>query len=122
MNDTQKRDVLDALRGLLKHRTEDLGCYEFVLEAWIESAADEIEQLRNERRWIPVTERLPDIDANVLAAFSEDGKVRVCEVLFADFSDEDEPPKPEWCGDYGRIAHEDVSHWMPLPAPPADGK
>ncbi len=38
--------LLDALRGLLKHRTEDLGCYEFVLEAWIESAADEIERLR----------------------------------------------------------------------------
>lgn len=40
-----KRDVLDALRGLLTHRTADLGCYEFVLESWIKSAADEIERL-----------------------------------------------------------------------------
>ena len=52
-NEAPKRDVLDALRGLLAHRTEDLGCYEFVLEAWIESAADEIERLRdeNKRQW-----------------------------------------------------------------------
>jgi hypothetical protein len=70
-------------------------------------------------RWIPVSERLPEIDTNVLAAFV-DGKrrSRVCEVLFTDFSDEDEPPKPEWCDDYGRIPHSDVTHWMPLPEPP----
>jgi hypothetical protein len=41
-------DVLQSLRGLLKHRTDDPGAYEFVLECWIESAADEIERLRAE--------------------------------------------------------------------------
>jgi hypothetical protein len=59
MSDTaQKRDVLEALRSLLAHRTEDLGCYEFVLEAWIESAADEIERLRaeNKRLWQAVSD------------------------------------------------------------------
>ena len=67
MSDTaQKRDVLEALRSLLAHRTEDLGCYEFVLEAWMESAADEIERLRAANRWIPVSERLPDDDHPVL--------------------------------------------------------
>ena len=42
-----KKDLLEVLRGLLKHRTEDAGCYEFVLEAWIEEAATEIERLRS---------------------------------------------------------------------------
>jgi hypothetical protein len=40
------KDILDVLRGLLEHRTEDAGCYEFVLESWIEAAADEICRLR----------------------------------------------------------------------------
>ena len=46
MDEAPKKDVLESLRGLLKHRTDDLGCYEFVLEAWIDLAADEIERLR----------------------------------------------------------------------------
>jgi hypothetical protein len=43
-----KKDILQVLKDLLKHRTEDAGCYEFVLEAWIEEAAAEIERLRLE--------------------------------------------------------------------------
>lgn len=43
------RDVLDVLRRLLEHRTNDVGSYEFVLEAWIEEAADEIERLRKKQ-------------------------------------------------------------------------
>jgi hypothetical protein len=53
-----KKDILQVLRDLLKHRTEDIGCYEFVLESWIESAAEEIESLRGEnerlRKWLEV--------------------------------------------------------------------
>ena len=112
-------DIVTVLRGVgFSAVSPQAGDSASMLHYCVTHAADEIERLRNERRWVPVAERLPDIDANVLAAFSEDGKTRVCEVLFADFSDEDEPPRPEWCGDYGRIAHENVTHWMPLPAPP----
>jgi len=42
-----KKDILQVIQDLLKHRTEDAGCYEFVLEAWIEEAAAEIERLRS---------------------------------------------------------------------------
>ena len=41
-----KKDILQVLKDLLKHRTEDAGSYEFVLESWIEEAAAEIERLR----------------------------------------------------------------------------
>jgi hypothetical protein len=41
-----KKDILQVLRDLLKHRTDDLGSYEFVLESWIEDAAAEIDRLR----------------------------------------------------------------------------
>ena len=113
-------DVVTVLRGVgFSSVAPEAGDSASLLHRVVMAAADEIEHLRNERRWIPVSERLPEIDTNVLAAFV-DGKrrSRVCEVLFTDFSDEDEPPKPEWCDDYGRIPHSDVTHWMPLPEPP----
>ncbi len=51
-----RKPLIQVLRGLLEHRTEDAGTYEFVLEAWIEQAANEIERLQekcNSRtRWL----------------------------------------------------------------------
>lgn len=103
-----KRDVVDAIESLLAHRTEDLGCYEFVLEAWMEEAASEIKRLRSERRWIPVSERLPNDDCRVLCW---DG-TRVSEVHFHARAKESD----QW---YSFAGHESPSHWMPLPEPPA---
>jgi hypothetical protein len=111
MSDTaQKRDVLEALRSLLAHRTEDLGCYEFVLEAWIESAADEIERLRAARRWIPVSEPLPEMDERVMVGNAADGWVTVgSRHLTGQYH--------HWDGDDSEELHE-PTHWMPLPEPP----
>jgi hypothetical protein len=101
-----KRDVVDAIESLLAHRTEDLGCYEFVLEAWMEEAATEIKRLRSELRWIPLGERLPEIDENVLACHS--GEVGISH-RYVDgwYWDVDEWHKPFT-----------PTHWMPLPEPP----
>jgi ElaB/YqjD/DUF883 family membrane-anchored ribosome-binding protein len=56
-----KKPLLQVLRDLLKHRTEDIGTYEFVLESWIEEAAKEIERLQekcNSRtRWLQTSLR-----------------------------------------------------------------
>ncbi len=70
-----------------------------------------------ETRWIPVSERLPEHDSRVLVAAKQpDGQLVVKELLFVDWSDPPEPPRPEWSGDRG---HErNVTHWMPLPEPP----
>lgn len=54
---------------------------------------------QEERRWIPVTERLPDIGIEVLV-YSEDDGICVDYYDGASF------------GYYG------VTHWMPLPEPP----
>jgi hypothetical protein len=108
-----KRDVVDAIESLLAHRTEDLGCYEFVLEAWMEEAASEIKRLRSERRWIPVSERLPEEGQEVLA-WNNGGQ---CEkpwqgcVLC-------EHRNGEWREVEERDLYPGVTHWMPLPEPP----
>lgn len=67
----------------------------------IDTLLDEIERLQAERRWIPVSERLPEEGAPVLSY--ENGIV---------FHDEYYPPINEWeCACM-------PSHWMPLPEPP----
>ena len=110
-----KRDVVDAIESLLAHRTEDLGCYEFVLEAWMEEAASEIKHLRSERRWIPVSEQLPPPPASEW----EDG-VRVLAWSKGNGID------PAWFyrdSEYGdRWSWDSTTqptHWMPLPEPPS---
>lgn len=71
----------------------------------------------HDRRWISVTERLPEVDATVLAvtmAFPKD--IRIAQMAsqdgvmwrFCDMDDDD-------VDSFG------ITHWMPLPAPPADG-
>lgn len=67
--------------------------------AFAESALREQE----ERRWIPVTERLPDIGKDVLIYSKEDG-------VDVDY----------YGGDM--FGYCNVTHWMPLPEPPKEDK
>ena len=79
-----------------------------------------IAELEAERRWIPVTERLPGIEENgvyskVVLIWCPKHKncyssVRTWENLWESFAP---------CS---AIIYEDVTHWMPLPAPPAEGE
>jgi hypothetical protein len=102
-----KRDVVDAIESLLAHRTEDLGCYEFVLEAWMEEAASEIKRLRSERRWIPVSERLPEVLSMVLVWSQSNGLHLASLDSYRQWRDADENPGKK------------ITHWMPLPEPPS---
>lgn len=64
----------------------------------------------NDKRWIPVEQRLPSRDQVVLAYTPGDtycGR-HVYEALFVSMN--------EWCTDRGD--EECVTHWMPLPEPP----
>jgi hypothetical protein len=97
-----------------------------LLHYCVNHAADEIERLRDERRWIPVSERLPEEYKTVLVAIN--GSVSAGEVRFPDSDSEcgmDEPwwmvfkdkrdMSPEWAS---LVSLNDVTHWMPLPEPP----
>jgi hypothetical protein len=63
-----------------------------------------------ERRWIPVTERLPD----------EGERVLVFDKAFLQPEMGTYYSTDGWVGD--EIASLDPSHWMPLPAPPTNAK
>jgi hypothetical protein len=73
----------------------------------------EIARLREERRWVPVAERLPEKYQSVIVALTPDskGRVEVCEAV-------------HWKGsDFGTDrGNYECSHWMPLPpGPEGDG-
>jgi hypothetical protein len=106
-----KRDVVDAIESLLAYRTEDLGCYEFVLEAWMEEAASEIKRLRSERRWVPVSGRLPETGLRVLA-FVQCQPHEHCHTVGAFMFN------GKWVFDEHYEDASEPTHWMPLPEPP----
>jgi len=76
----------------------------------LRDAAAEIERLREERRWIPVGERLPEEGVDVLV--SRDGRCHVAG--YETFRN----GNVHWT----LASFESVTptHWMPLPAPPED--
>ena len=79
--------------------------------------ADEIMELRERGRWIPVEERLPERDGPVLAyyGFSEGGEIS--EMRFFSVMDYYAvDPKPHFQHEGYRGLT--VTHWMPLPQPP----
>lgn len=68
----------------------------------------------DERRWIPVTERLPDFDedaeeTNVLGYYPFPGMISL--VWYTGHHWED--------GDGSGVMVKSPTHWMPLPEPPA---
>lgn len=65
-------------------------------------------------RWIPVEERLPDIDEEVLVCTNE-GLYKVAQYSGADKFWTLELNQMVW----GMVAG--VTHWMPLPEPPEEG-
>lgn len=67
-----------------------------------DEAADEIERLRAERRWIPVSERLPPEETLVMA-----------------YDGEDVFESKLWDGRWDWELDADVSHWIALPEPPS---
>jgi hypothetical protein len=95
-----------------------------LLHYCVNHAADEIERLRDERRWISVSERLPEEYETVLVA--TDGSVAAGEIRFPDSEcGMDEPwwmvfkdkrdRSAAWAG---LVPLNDVTHWAPLPEPP----
>lgn len=82
------------------------GCLEFKqLAEWLK----ELKQLREQTRWIPVSERLPERDVDVLTYHRNESYDYQYVSWIDDYSG-------EWVGFMGSLSDE-VLAWMPLPEP-----
>lgn len=79
------------------------------------------------QQWIPVSERLPKEDGKYLVCKNLLGDSFIKTVWFArdgrkvsqyDFENRWKNVWYEYDSEYGHIALDDVTHWMPLPEPP----
>ena len=88
----------------------------------VESLEDEIDRLREGRRWVPMGERLPDL--NEANGFRFTCLVRcqtgnVCEMVYEinTVAKQERNRQPRWKWQ-GMISMWDVTHWQPLPPGP----
>ena len=107
------RPIEDALRAELEKRTAEL---HYANTACIEMK-HELARLKAERRWIPVSERLP------LPAKKADGYMSDSSELVHVYP----PPRNDrgvcylhYLGKWSCSAEVNVTHWMPLPPPPEE--
>lgn len=68
----------------------------------------EVERLKSEQRWIPVSKRLPKPYESVLAWVGGG-----LEILFIETRLDGSNPR------WNKVFSSDPTHWMPLPEPPA---
>lgn len=107
--------VQKAVAARLRERTSKLA----QATEHIASLEQEIDRLRKERRWIPVGERLPDLNeanrfhATCLVACSNGN---VCEMDYEinTYAKHERHRQPRWKWQ-GRISIWEVTHWQPLP-------
>ena len=92
------------------------------LDAIAQTYAETVHEIEDKRKWIPVTERLPDAGKKVLVfAYGYDTiTARMCKKTESGY------PVFE-CKGYDGIYREmamagRITHWMPIPEPPKDGE
>lgn len=118
------KKIVQALRCCAEGECKDCAMHEDkqrCQENLLDKAAEAIERLtaenaalREKQRWIPVTERLPERDIQVLGWYKDNP--------FSQYR----PEVVAWNGNgwvfvYAHRYVTNVTHWMPLPKAPEDG-
>ena len=119
-----QENLLDKAADLIERLTADVADLRKELE-WKDMVIDlaqrkqaeaeaERDALRETQRWIPVTERLPERDVQVLGWYKDNP--------FSQY----QPEVVAWNGNgwvfvYAHRYDTNVTHWMPLPKAPEDG-
>ena len=122
-------DILTDARKWLETpgRLENIGthgeeCHRWHLACLVSRLTDEIARLREERRWVSVGERLPDLNeanrhrVNCLVWCKSGG---VCEMTYEinTYAKQERNRQPRWKWQ-GLIDRSEVTHWQPLPPGP----
>jgi hypothetical protein len=108
-------DVVTVLRSVgFSAVSPEAGDSASLLLRVVTAAADEIEHLRSERRWIPVGERLPARNVNVIVSIPSHEELFIASLDEGGMWFSSDPTADAYSlGEDGA-----PTHWMPLPAPP----
>lgn len=121
----KETDIVQALRCCAEGECKDCAMHEDkqrCQENLLDKAAEAIERLtaenaalREKQRWIPVTERLPERDVQVLGWYKDNPFSQYRHEVVA------------WNGNgwvfvYAHRYVTNVTHWMPLPEAPEEGE
>ncbi len=120
MSDRRTPDatLIEAVRILSRTINTEDG----VIPACLAEVATRLEELVEERRWVPVGERLPELNeanyfrVNCLVYCKPGG---VCEMTYEinTYAKHERHRQPRWKR-HGMISMWEVTHWMPLPPGP----
>ena len=119
---TPDATLIEAVRILARRINTEDG----VIPACLAEVATRLAELVEDRRWVPVGERLPDL--NEANGFRFTCLVRcqtgnVCEMVYEinTFAKQERNRQPRWKWQ-GMISMWEITHWMPLPpGPEGDG-
>lgn len=110
-------DLLERLSGANAHLHEELEWKDKVIAIAQRKQAEaeaERDALREKQRWIPVTERMPELEVPVLV-LDRRGNM-IVRTLRRLVSDKEAVFRPD-----GLAPRKNITHWMPLPEAPEDG-
>lgn len=122
------KEIVQALRCCAKGLGHDDACenckvgeiqdrreyIEFAAANVIERLTAENAALREKQRWIPVTERMPELEVPVLV-LDRRGNM-IVRTLRRLVSDKEAVFRPD-----GLAPRKNITHWMPLPGAPEEG-
>ncbi len=118
-----EQSIVDRLRcGLLWRGTVTLNADEVNIPM---NAIIERDELRQRCAWVPVAERLPEIDSNPPSYGKRHAYLAVCDAdkpTVTELDWESIKLREKLVGRWkwnGRLCPWKVTHWMPLPEPPA---
>lgn len=116
-----RKEIEEALNFPMFCGRSDKGEYYIVYKDAMEGLEQAVAQLLKETRWVPITERLPDWNGEVMVVRKTRSRPEI--VCF-----NNEPSNSRYGyeilrGFWDKVCiNEEVSHWRPMPEPPEESK
>ena len=112
------QEALELLKASLDNENLDDLFYCDVIRTQVSALEARVQELEEQVRWIPVSERLPDTRGELGHSTSVLIWNPDCECVFMAVRREDEGWE-DWTNGQHKHSESEITHWMPSPEPPS---